>query len=98
MDKNLLRTNNYCVFTFGSTSHALKAETCLNNIEASFIIIPTLREISASCGLSIKMYCDDMESYYNTLQEHSIQVDAVYSVKKNENKLELEKLVAPSRV
>lgn len=92
MDKNLLRINDYTVFTFGSTSHALKAEAYLKSIGAEFITIPTLREISASCGLSIKMYHENMDTYYSSLQEQNILVDAVYHVIKKGNKLDLQKI------
>lgn len=93
MDKNLLRTDDYCVFTFGSTSHALKAEAHLKSIGAEFVIIPTLREISASCGLSIKMYPGDREKYYESLQTKKIAVDSVYHVQKKGGKLNLQKVV-----
>ncbi|HBQ87592.1 MAG TPA: hypothetical protein DER33_04265 [Syntrophomonas sp.] len=92
MDKSLFRTNDYCLFTFGSTSHALKAEAHLKRIGANFITIPTLREISASCGLSIKMYCDNREAYYCSIKENNILVDGVYHVTKRGNKLELQKI------
>lgn len=92
MDKSLLRTNDYCLFTFGSTSHALKAEVHLKNIGANFITIPTLREISASCGLSIKIHCDNREAYYNNIKNQNISVDGVYHVLKAGNKLQIQKI------
>lgn len=92
MDKNLLRANDYCLFTFGSTSHALKAEALLKSIGANFIIIPTLREISASCGLAAKMYCDDREAYWQAVTGHKISVEGVYHVTKKDNKLVVQKI------
>lgn len=92
MEKNLLRASDYCIFTFGSTSFALKAEAHLKSIEADFVIIPTLREISASCGLSAKMYCEDMKKLYDSLQHENIQVEAVYSVSKKGHKLHIEQV------
>lgn len=92
MDKSLLRTNDYCLFTFESTSHALKAEAHLKNIGADFITIPTLREISASCGLSIKIYCDNRETCYNSMKNDNVSVDGVYHVIKAGNKLQIQKI------
>jgi hypothetical protein len=92
MDKTLLRINDYCLFTFGSTSHALKAEAHLKSIGANFITIPTPREISASCGLSIKMYCDNREVYHRSVVEQKISVDGVYHLTKKGTKLELQKI------
>lgn len=91
MDVNLLKTDDYCLLTFSSTSQALKAEEYLKNMEAEFIIIPTLREITASCGLSIKMDPGNLKRYYTSLVNQKIAVEAVYRVKKINDRLDLHK-------
>ncbi len=82
MPSELLPLDEYCVFTFATTSYALKAEKELQAAEAEFIIMPTLREISSSCGLSIKMYPDTRESLEQVLADRAVPVEAIYQVKR----------------
>ncbi|MGI5922150.1 MAG: DUF3343 domain-containing protein [Syntrophomonadaceae bacterium] len=92
MSNNLINAVDYSLFTFGSTSHALKAENILKGLKAEFIIIPTLREISTSCGLSIKINPDNVNSYYDILKTHNVEVEAIYYVKKVDRKNLIEKI------
>ncbi|MDD3853993.1 MAG: DUF3343 domain-containing protein [Syntrophomonadaceae bacterium] len=86
MDNSLIKTNNYTVFTFTSTSNALKAERLLMDIKAEFILMPTLREISSSCGLSVKMAPENQSVYYQYLIDHNIDIDGTYIVEKQGKK------------
>ena len=43
----------YYLFTFDSTHYAIKAQKLLSGLNA--VTMPTLREISASCGISLKV-------------------------------------------
>ena len=43
----------YYLFTFDSTHYAIHAQKLLKDLEP--VIMPTLREISASCGISLKV-------------------------------------------
>ncbi|MGI5880375.1 MAG: DUF3343 domain-containing protein [Syntrophomonadaceae bacterium] len=86
MNNSLIKTNNYIVFTFISTSHALKAEQLLKEINAEFIIMPTLREISSSCGLSVKLASENHSNYYQYLIDHNVDIDGAYNVEKQSKK------------
>ncbi|MEN6350274.1 MAG: DUF3343 domain-containing protein [Syntrophomonas sp.] len=86
MSHDLLKSNNYCLITFNSTSQALKAEKILKEFQAKFIIIPTLREISTSCGLSIKVAPDNIDSYFYELIDKNVTMAGVYRVEKEGNK------------
>ncbi|NLT20084.1 MAG: DUF3343 domain-containing protein [Syntrophomonadaceae bacterium] len=86
MDNSLIKTNNYTVFTFTSTSNALKAEKLLKEIKAEFLIMPTLREISSSCGLSIKLASENQPVYYQYLIDHNVDIDGAYNVEKQGKK------------
>jgi hypothetical protein len=61
-------------------------------MEAKFIIMPTLREISASCGLSIKIYPENVEPYYNMLTNQNVAVQGVYHVQKINRKNNVNKI------
>ncbi|HZK42732.1 MAG TPA: DUF3343 domain-containing protein [Syntrophomonadaceae bacterium] len=91
--ENLIKLNNYHLFTFQTTSHSLKAEKILKSVNMEFTTIPTLREISTSCGLSIKVRSSDYLKIKELLNKHKIQVAAIYKVDKIDNKNYLEKLV-----
>lgn len=54
MLKELFRAKNYVLLVFPSTHHALEAESLLQG-KVEFVTIPTPRDISASCGLSLKI-------------------------------------------
>lgn len=89
---NLIRLNNYCLFTFQATSHALKAEKVLKSADSEFTVIPTLREISTSCGLSIKVRPNKFEETNEILSTHKVPIEAIYMVEKQGKKNLIEKL------
>lgn len=78
--QELISIKKYCVITFSSTSHALKAERMMNENKREFLLTPTLREISSSCGLSLKFKPEHLELYYAELMKKNIAIDEVYEV------------------
>lgn len=92
MDKSLININNYCIFTFISTSHALKAEMILKENGADFVIMPTLREISSSCGLSIKIVPENLEPYEKILSNSNVAIEEIYHIQKEDGKNNINKL------
>ncbi|MGE5391037.1 MAG: DUF3343 domain-containing protein [Deltaproteobacteria bacterium] len=92
MVSHLLSLDDYCVFTFATTSYALKAEKCLKVANSEFIIMPTLREISSSCGLSVKIRPEDLEITLGTLTVQGVPVEAMYHVIRTNKQNEVTKL------
>lgn len=84
--QELIKKDKYCLFTFNTTSHALKAEKVLKEAGADFLVVPTLREISSSCGLSVKLSLENMKVYYKKLAEGKVPVEAVFKVEKEGRK------------
>lgn len=82
MSKQLLKIPEYGLFTFATTSYALKAEKVLKAAEAEFMVIPTLREISSSCGLSVKFMPDKLEEYASQLINNQVTIEAAYQVRR----------------
>lgn len=68
-----------CVFVFESIHHAIRAEKVLLGHGTSFAMIPTPREISASCGQSIEVELADGNAAEKTLRDAGVHVKAVYS-------------------
>lgn len=82
MSTTVFSLKDYILFTFVSTSQALKAERVMKNYGADFVMIPTLREISSSCGLSVKIAPDMRDEYRRVLQENNVTVEEIYQVEK----------------
>ncbi len=92
MENNLFELKEYSVFTFISTSQALKAERILKNAAANFLIIPTPREISTSCGLAIKVTSSDMHFCYDALIDNRVEVEVAYQVNVVNGKTQIERI------
>jgi hypothetical protein len=92
VEKSLLKLKDYGVFTFISTSHALKAERVLKNASADFLMMPTPREISTSCGLAIKVAEDGIGLSHEILNSNRVEIDGVYRVRTINGKTQTERL------
>ncbi len=58
---------SFCLIAFESTHDAIKTEKAIK-AEVAVELIPTPREISASCGLSIKFHPDSVECVRKIVQ------------------------------
>lgn len=61
----------YLVFTFPSTYHALKAEKVLKDLGYDLRLVPTPRQLSANCGEVIKVH----PSQKLEIKEHLLSAD-----------------------
>ena len=68
--------------TFNSTHSAIRAEKELIAVGIKIKIIPVPTEITANCGLSIKMALEDLEKVRKVLSDNNIEVSGYYYVKK----------------
>jgi len=78
--KDIINLPDFCVAVFPSTSQALKAEKVLRAAGAEFIMMPTPREISTSCGLAVKFSPDNTEEYCKHLTENQVQVEGIFRI------------------
>jgi hypothetical protein len=92
MNSDITRLTSYGLYTFDTTSHALKAEKVLKKSQARFIIIPTLREISASCGLSIKFRLEDQAELSQIFTAEQLHYDGLYQVEKKNGRNLVQKI------
>lgn len=74
----------YYVIAFDSTHYAIQGEKILKNRNIDIKVIPTPREITASCGLSIKFNPEFFEQIKNLLEENSLSIRGIYKLVKNE--------------
>lgn len=50
---------DYCLYTFASSSEAMKSEILLEKNKISCRLVPLLAEIDASCGLALRFNIED---------------------------------------
>ena len=63
------------VLTFYSTHHALAAEKLLKASGLRQTVIPTPRELSGNCGISIRIDAADADRARSLLDEAGIQIE-----------------------
>jgi hypothetical protein len=74
------------VVTFASTTGALKGEQVMKDANQVFVIMPTPRELSTSCGLSLKIKPEDIEESYRVLHAGGVEISGVYHLTRDGNK------------
>ena len=92
MAKDLFNLKEYGVIAFKSTSQALKAERVLKETSAEFLVIPTPRQISASCGLAVKVAPEDLDFVRSALNDKMVQIEGVYHLTAESGESRLEKI------
>lgn len=70
------------LIAFNSTNNAIRAEKELKSKDIAVKILPVPREITASCGLSIKINSNDLVKSMNILNLSNIDVAGYYNVSK----------------
>lgn len=81
---------NYLVITFESTHKAIKAEKDLASFEIE--IIPTPRQLSANCGISIKGRIEDLEGIKLAMSDSYGDMNQAYEVLNDDGELTFKKL------
>lgn len=85
--------NDMYIVSFDSTHHAIRSEKIFieNNIKVS--TLPTPREISSSCGISIRFSQNDIKNIKNLLEDNEILYNGIFNVKRSDNgKKEIKKI------
>jgi len=81
----------YCL-TFDSTHYAIKIEKRMKEAALKGVMIPTPREVSASCGLSLKFLEADKESMLSLLEEEDKERVSLYLIDRRDSDYKAEKL------
>lgn len=68
----------YGVVTFNSTHHAINGEKIFKDNNIVFKTIPTPREITLSCGLSILFGLDDLDKVKELYESKTLSIKGVY--------------------
>lgn len=70
----------YLIVTFTSTNFAMQAENVLKSAEIKHQIIPTPRQITLSCGLSIMLSIENLGEIKELIYSKKIINKSIYRV------------------
>ncbi|WP_027308694.1 DUF3343 domain-containing protein [Caloramator sp. ALD01] len=76
----------YIIVTFESTNFAIQAESVLKSRNLNIQIIPTPREITLSCGISILTQIENLNKIDELVKLGKIRIKEVYKYVKDEVK------------
>lgn len=82
----------YYFITFESTNHALEAEDYLKSNNYSIVVIPTPREVTQSCGLSIKFNSECLDQIKDYIKNGSLNSKGIYHLKKEKGTRSIERI------
>lgn len=88
-----MRKETYGLITFKSTSHALQGEQVLKDRNFVFKTIPTPRDVSTSCGLSLLFIEEDIDRIKELIEEGLINIDGLYRYIKSSEGSRAEKIL-----
>ncbi len=74
----------FYVISFDSTHHAIKAEKLFKEHNLNIRMMPTPREITASCGLSIRFEVGDLEEVEDIINQEELAVKGKYKMKRED--------------
>jgi len=75
----------FYVIVFESTHYAISAEKLFKNNGYKFDVIPTPREITHSCGLSIRFTVETLEDIKRQIEDAHIAIKGIYEIQKIAN-------------
>lgn len=78
----------YYVITFANTHSAITTQSHLESV-ANVSIMPTLREISAGCGISIRFESEELDHVMAGLKTHGLdeQMYKIYKISQENDKI-----------
>ncbi len=75
---------NFYVISFDSTHHAIKAEKLFKEHNLNIRMMPTPREITASCGLSIRFEATDLAEVEDIIANEELAIRGKYEIKRED--------------
>jgi hypothetical protein len=70
--------DKYYFLVFNNTHGAMKAESYLKNQELKITIMPTPTQITKSCGISIIIAEENLETIKDTIEKQLIEIKGLY--------------------
>lgn len=82
----------FIIVSFDSTNFAMQAESVFKGEKIKHQVIPTPREITLSCGLSIRTEMENKDKIFDLYEEGKIKIKAVYRVSSSDKGRKIEKI------
>ncbi len=79
-------STNEAIATFDNTHNALRFEKTLKENEIKLTVMPVPREVSASCGLSVKFPIEEFDNIKALAANNEILVKTYYEIILEEGK------------
>ena len=70
----------YSVVLFHSSSHALRAEKVLQGAGIPNKMVPTPRQLSSDCGMSLRFDRADEEQVIRALADHEVPTNGIHAI------------------
>ena len=70
--------------SFNSTHQAIKCDKTFEKNEMDYAVLPTPREITQSCGISIKFSIGNIDNVKKIIDENQIEYKGIYKIVKLE--------------
>ena len=83
----------YALITFKSTNHVLQVEKIFREKKFTFKTIPTPRDVSTSCGLSLLFLLEDIDKVQKLIDMENISIDGLYKYTKSSEGSKAEKIL-----
>lgn len=85
--------NEMYIVAFNSTHHAIRTDKLLNESNMKVTTLPTPREISSSCGISVRFLKDDIDKVIDIIESNEILYHGIFKIERVEGgKKEVTKL------
>lgn len=72
--------NEMYIVSFNSTHHAIRTDKMLSESGVTSTTLPTPREITASCGISIRFLYNDIEKVSQILKENNVEFKGIFKI------------------
>ena len=86
--------NEMYIISFNSTHQAIKCDKAFGKNEIDYTVLPTPREISQSCGMSIRFGLEDIDTIKEIIDQNQIEYKSMYRIFKEDGKKQVEEIVS----
>lgn len=76
--------NEMYIVAFNSTHHAIRTDKLLNENNIKVTTLPTPREISSSCGISVRFLKDDIDKIEDIIESNEILYNGIFKIERLE--------------
>lgn len=84
--------NEMYIISFNSTHQAIKCDKIFGKNEMNYAVLPTPREITQSCGISIKFEIENIDKVKDIIKENEIEYKGMFKIYKQDGKKQVEEI------